>query len=65
MNGLNLQERILLTKIMSDSQYLKVKCKADVKQAPGSMFIILDEEDESTCLYKVMNSSEKIEIIYT
>jgi hypothetical protein len=50
---------------MSDSQYLKVKCKADVKQAPGSMFIILDEEDESTCLYKVMNSSEKIEIIYT
>lgn len=49
MNGLNLQERMLLTKIMNEPKYLKVKCKADLKQAQGSMFIIIDEEDEETC----------------
>jgi len=65
MNGLNLQERILLTKIMNEPKYLKVKCKADLKQAQGSMFIIIDEEDEETCQYKIMNLSKNIEIVYS
>jgi hypothetical protein len=49
MNGLSIQERILLTKIMHEPKYLKIKCKADIKQAYGSMFIIIDEEEEETC----------------
>ena len=64
MNGLSLQERILLTKIMNEPKYLKVKCKADIKQALGSMFIIIDEEEEDTCQYKIVNQSKNIDINY-
>lgn len=61
MNGLNVQERMLLTKIMSQSQFLRVKCKADLKQAYGSMFVVIEEEDAATCEYKIMNSSKHLE----
>jgi len=64
MNGLNIQERILLTKIMNEPKYIKIKCKADLQQAVGSMFIIFDEEDEDTCQYKILNKSSIADIIY-
>jgi hypothetical protein len=50
---------------MNDSQYLRVKCKADLKQALGSMFIVIEEEDEETCDYKIFNQSKNIEIMYS
>lgn len=65
MNGLNIQERILLTKIMNEPKYLKLKCKAGLKQAPGSMCIMLEEEDEDTCQYKIINKSSFADIIYS
>lgn len=49
---------------MNEPKYIKLKCKADLKQALGSMFIILDEEDEDTCQYKILNKSSVADIIY-
>jgi hypothetical protein len=64
MNGLNLKERILLTKIMGKSQFLRVRCKADLKQAVGSMFIVIDEESEDNSEYRIVNDSSAIDLHY-
>ena len=37
----------------------------EIKQALGSMFIIIDEEKDDTCQYKIMNQSKNIEISYS
>ena len=60
MNGLNLQERTWLTKIMSESKYLKLRCKTDIPQANGSMFVVIEEEKEENCEHQIINESKHI-----
>ena len=64
MAGLNSLERQLLAKIMNQSQYLRIKCKGDLRQAAGSMFVIIEEEDEATCKFKIQNESKYIVMHY-
>lgn len=64
MSGLNSLERQVLTKIMNQSQYLRIRCKGDIRQATGSMFVIIEEEDEATCKFKIVNESKYITMHY-
>jgi hypothetical protein len=50
---------------MSGMKYLKIRCKGDLKQAQGSMFVVIEEEDEETCEFKIINESAQVEINYT
>lgn len=49
MVGLTNQERILLHKLLFEPKFIKVKCKANLKQAIGSQLIIIEEENEEMC----------------
>lgn len=64
MIGLNNLEKKLLNKIMNESQYLRVRCKGDIKQAGGSMFIIIEEEEYATCKFKIINESKHLKMHY-
>lgn len=66
MNAANLgvAERGQLMHMMSDPKYLRVYCKANLKQAVGSMLIIFEEEAADACQYVVVNKSASVELTY-
>lgn len=66
MNAANLAvaERGQLMQMMSEPKYLRVYCKANLKQAVGSMLIIFEEEAADACQYIVVNKSASVELTY-
>lgn len=57
-------ESTRLGKQLQESQYLDIVCKTSSGFNIGSMFIVVREEDEENCEYKIINESKSVDLLY-
>lgn len=60
----NLEQKDALFKILNGSSYVKVSCKTDLGENMGSMFVVITDELEEKCEYKVVNETKLVDLIY-
>lgn len=50
--------------MVNSAEYLRINCVTDVGQNMGSMFVLISEEKEEHCDYKIINESENFDMVY-
>lgn len=60
----NTDQKSLLQSVLQEDQFLRVTCKTDQGDCLGSMFIVIRDEVEQKCEYRIINESENIDLIY-
>lgn len=60
----NASQKSMLKAQLKEGQFLRVTCKTDQGDCLGSMFIVIRDEAEDQCEYKIVNESENIDLIY-
>lgn len=53
-----------VSRAVSSAEYLRINCVTDVGQNMGSMFVLIAEEKEEHCEYKIVNESENFDMVY-
>ena len=50
-------------KLLFREKYLKISCKTDLTAEMGSMFVIIKDEPEEFCEYRVINESTSFDLV--
>lgn len=53
-----------MLKWLNESHYFDVKCCSDTEGTLGSMFVVIRDEEESKCEYKIVNESKAVDLLY-
>ena len=60
----NTDQKDMLKSTLQEDRFLRVTCKTDQGDCLGSMFIVIRDEDEQKCEYRIINESENVDLIY-
>jgi len=50
-------------KMLFREKYLKISCKTDLSDEMGSMFVIIKDEPEEFCEYRIINESANFDLV--
>ena len=57
-------EHTQLTKQLHEPAYLHIQCSTDAGGQTGNMFVIVRDEDEDKCEYKIVNKTKSVDLLY-
>jgi len=57
-------QRQRVSRLVNSAEYLRINCVTDAGQNMGSMFVLITEEEEEHCEYKIINESENFDMVY-